>query len=106
MPTSPIGTLISKIQRQLAYSTMNPPTGGPITGPISAGIVTHAMAATNRAFGTDRSRISRPTGSIMAPPAPWMMRLATRNGSVSARPHSTDPRVNTAMAARNTWRVP
>ncbi len=47
MPTSPIGTLMKKIQCQLAKVLMKPPTGGPITGPISAGVVTQAMALTN-----------------------------------------------------------
>ena len=85
---------------------MKPPTGGPMTGPISAGIVTQAMAPISRSFGTLRNNTRRPTGSIIAPPAPCRMRAETRKPSESARPHSTLPSVKTAMAARNTWRVP
>ena len=42
----------------------------------------------------------------MAPPIPCRIRAPTRKPSVSARPHSIEPMVNTAMAARNTVRVP
>jgi hypothetical protein len=38
-PRIPIGMLIRKIQRHENQVTMNPPSGGPITGPISAGTV-------------------------------------------------------------------
>ena len=101
-----MGTLMSKIQRQSAYVTRNPPMGGPPTGPISAGTVSHAIAATSSDLATERSSTSRPTGTIIAPPIPCTMRAATSSHKVSDRPHSTDPTVNTAMAARNTVRVP
>ena len=97
---------MSKIQGQEKWSTMNPPTGGPTTGPISAGADSHAMAATSSDFAAVRSSSRRPTGTIMAPPMPCRMRAPTRNGSVSARPHSTEPKVNTRIAARNTVRAP
>ena len=64
------------------------------------------MAATSSDFGTVRSSTSRPTGTIMAPPMPCNTRAATRKDSDSARPHSTEPTVNTMMAARNTRRAP
>ena len=53
---------------------MKPPSGGPITGPIRAGMVSQASAEISSAFGTVRRMTSRPTGTIMAPPMPWMMR--------------------------------
>ena len=85
---------------------MNPPTGGPSTGPSSAGMLSQVIAATSSWRGVARSSTSRPTGTIIAPPAPCRMRAAIRNPSVSARPHNTDPTVNTASAARNTERLP
>ena len=106
MPRIPIGTLMSKIQRQEKYVTMKPPTGGPITGPSSAGTVSHAIAATSSCLAAVRSSTKRPTGTIIAPPMPCRMRDTTKNHSVSARPHKTEPMVNTAIAARNTVRVP
>ncbi len=85
---------------------MSPPTGGPITGPINAGTLTNDIARTKSDFGTVRSRTSRPTGTISAPPMPWTMRAATRVGSESAKPQPTDPKVNTTIAALNTRRAP
>ena len=70
MPTIPIGILIQKIQRQDAKVVMKPPSGGPITGPMSAGTVSQASAEISSAFGTERKITRRPTGTIMAPPRP------------------------------------
>ena len=85
---------------------MNPPIGGPTTGPISAGVVNQAMAATSSFFATLRNSSSRPTGTIMAPPIPCTILAPTSSGRLCAIPHSTDPTVNTPMAARNTDRDP
>ena len=70
MPTRPIGTLMMKIQCQEAYVVMKPPSGGPQIGPISAGMVTSAMALTRSRLSMLRNRMSRPTGVIIAPPMP------------------------------------
>ena len=86
--------------------TMKPPTGGPSTGPSNAGTVSHAIAATSSVFAAVRSSTRRPTGTIIAPPMPCRMRAHTRNARLSARPHRIEPRVNTAIAARNTVRAP
>ena len=48
-----------------------------MTGPISAGTLTYDIARTRSVFGKLRSRISRPTGTIIAPPIPCTMRAAT-----------------------------
>src|SRR5437870_1184804 len=53
---------------------MKPPTGGPMIGPISAGIVTHAIASTSRCLSIERTSTSLPTGVIIAPPMPCTMR--------------------------------
>ena len=85
---------------------MKPPSGGPITGPIIAGMVSQASAEMSSDFGTVRRMTSRPTGTIMAPPMPWMMRYSTKSGSDWAKPQAAEPSVNMTMAARNTVRAP
>ncbi len=85
---------------------MKPPTGGPSTGPSSAGMVSQAIAATSSVFAAVRSSTSRPTGTIIAPPMPCRMRETTRNARLSDRPHRIEPMVNTTIAARNTVRAP
>ena len=59
---------------------MNPPKGGPSTGPISAGTMSQVMALTISLRSTVRSSTSRPTGTIIAPPMPWRIRAATSEG--------------------------
>ena len=76
-----MGMLIQKIQRQETKVVMKPPSGGPITGPISAGMVSQASAEISSDFGTVRRMTSRPTGTIMAPPMPWTMRNSTKSSS-------------------------
>ena len=49
---------------------MKPPSGGPITGPIKAGMVSQARAEISSDFGTVRRITNRPTGTIIAPPMP------------------------------------
>ena len=100
MAMSPKGTFIQKIQRQPKVSVMKPPTGGPSSGPISAGMVSHASASTSSDFGTERSRMMRPTGTIMAPPMPCRARAATSPPSDPADPQATEPMVNTVIASR------
>ena len=85
---------------------MNPPNGGPITGPISAGTLTYDIARTSSDFGTVRSSTRRPTGTIIAPPMPWRMREATSAASELDRPQAIEPRVKTTIAEPNTRRAP
>ena len=79
---------------------MKPPTGGPITGPTSAGTVTQAMALTSSRLSIERTSTRRPTGVIMAPPMPWTMRAITKSSSEDASAQPIEPSMNTAMAAR------
>src|SRR6516164_2080661 len=60
---------------------MRPPSGGPQIGPISAGMVTSAMALRSRRLSKLRTMINRPTGVIMAPPMPWTIRAKTNCSS-------------------------
>ena len=85
---------------------MKPPTGGPRMGANSVGMPSQAMADTISALGMARSRISRPTGSIIAPPRPWQKRPATRLGRFQASAQPMDDSVNTPMAAANTVLAP
>src|SRR4051812_5391518 len=85
---------------------MKPPSGGPITGPTSAGTVTHAMAFTNALLSMERSSTSRPTGVIMAPPAPCRMRAITKWVTEEDNAQPIEPTMNTAMAIENTARAP
>ena len=75
-PISPTGRLIRKIQCHDAASTSQPPSVGPISGPIRPGMATKLIAARNCSFGKLRSTVSRPTGSSMAPPVPCSTRAA------------------------------
>ena len=53
-----------------------------------------------------RTSVSRPTGTIIAPPQPCRMREATSRWMLLERPHRHDPSVNRPMAEANTRRVP
>ena len=86
--------------------TIKPPSGGPITGPISAGTLTNDIARTSSDFGTVRNSTSRPTGTIKAPPMPCRMRAPTSSGSVVETPQAIEPRVKTTIAKLNTRRAP
>jgi hypothetical protein len=85
---------------------MTPPTSGPSTGPRSAGVVSQAMAPTKSFFGVLRATISRPTGTIIAPPMPCRNRATTKPESEVASVQASDPARNTSTAAANTRRAP
>jgi len=106
MPAIPIGILMRKIQCQVMYVVMKPPSAGPISGPTSAGIVTQTMALISSRRSTVRTRIKRPTGVIIAPPMPWKMRATTKCVSDTDSAQPIDPSMNTAIALRNTMRAP
>src|SRR5713101_8631684 len=85
---------------------MNPPSGGPITGPTSAGTVTQAIAFTSALLSIERSSTSRPTGVIIAPPKPCTMRAITKWVTVEDSAQPIEPTMKTAMAIENTIRAP
>ena len=85
---------------------MKPPSGGPITGPISAGTVTHVIALTSALLSIERSSTSRPTGVIIAPPMPCRMRAITKWVTFCDSAQPIDPIMNTPMAIENTMRAP
>src|ERR1700737_2150766 len=85
---------------------MNPPSGGPITGPTSAGTVTQAIAFTSALLSMERSSTSRPTGVIMAPPTPCRMRAITKWVTEEDSAQPIEPIMKTATAIENTMRAP
>ena len=52
---------------------------GPSIGPISPGIATKLIARISCDFANVRTIVSRPTGTIIAPPQPCKMRNATNS---------------------------
>ena len=70
MASKPNGMFTRKIQRQDATLTIAPPNSGPTMRPSNGGTVNQTMADTISDGGTARNRISRPTGTIIAPPRP------------------------------------
>ena len=85
---------------------MKPPSGGPITGPTSAGTVTQAIAFTSALLSIERSSTSRPTGVIIAPPMPCRMRAITKSVTEDDSAQPIDPAMKTAIAIENTMRGP
>ncbi|MNE11947.1 hypothetical protein D3C80_1047250 [compost metagenome] len=105
-PTIPTGRFIRNIQCQDAYSTRIPPSAGPSNGPTCPGKVTNVIAAMYCARGTIFITVSRPTGTIIAPPTPCNTRDITSSFSVSAWAQNNEPRVNRTMAAKKIFRTP
>jgi hypothetical protein len=53
-----------------------------------------------------RSTTSRPTGTIIAPPAPCRTRVAVSTSRLGAAAHAAEASVNSAIASVNTRRAP
>ena len=78
----------------------------PKIGAISVGMLSQAMAETISRLGITRSRISRPTGSIIAPPRPWQNRPAIKLCRSPASAQATEAAVKTAIDVANTVLAP
>ena len=85
---------------------MKPPATGPSIGPIKPGIATKLIARMSSDFGNVRTSVSRPTGTIIAPPKPCRTRQATSRWMLFEMPQSNEPKVNVPIAHANTRRVP
>ncbi len=57
-------------------------------------------------FSVLRSTIRRPTGTIMAPPAPCSTRATVNSHSVPLAAQTTEASVNATIAQANTMRAP
>ncbi len=75
-------------------------------GPTRPGMATKLMARMSSDLANVRTRVNRPTGTIMAPPQPWRMRQATSPWMLVDMPQRNDPRVKRPIAEANTLRVP
>lgn len=85
---------------------MKPPSGGPITGPISAGIVTQAIALTSALLSIERNSTNRRTGVIIAPPSPCRMRAITKCVIDCESAQPIDPSIKMPTALANTSLAP
>lgn len=85
---------------------MTPPSSGAITGASSAGHTMYDTIRGRSGLATPDIATSRPTGTIIAPPAPCTTRSATRTPRSDAAAQARDARVNSAIAARKTRRAP
>ncbi len=85
---------------------MRPPIGGPRIGPIKAGTRYQFIADTMSCLSTLRRSTRRPTGIIIAPPAPCKSRARTSIVKLGAWAHRTEPPVKIAIAEKNTVRAP
>src|ERR1700754_2803815 len=64
------------------------------------------MARTRSGLAVVRSTTRRPTGTIIAPPAPCSTRVAVSIGRLVASAHPAEATVNITSAAMNTRRAP
>ena len=85
---------------------MKPPAIGPSIGPIKPGMATKLIARMSSDLGNVRTSVSRPTGTIIAPPKPCRTRQATSRWMLFEMPQSNEPSVNVPMAHAKTRRVP
>ena len=99
--TIPIGTLTTKIQRQSSW-TRRPPIGGPsaaATPPTADQMpIASARCSTGKA-GRIRPRV---VGSIIAPPAAWRTRAATRKGIEGATAQRAEAAAKSSRPATKT----
>ncbi len=69
-------------------------------------MATKLIARISSDFPNVRTSVSRPTGTIMAPPHPCRMRHATSKWMLFDIPQRKDPSVKSPIADANTRRVP
>ena len=95
----PIGTLIRKIQCQLATSISQPPRIGPKIGPSSMGTPSTAITRPTRSGPAARVMIVMPTGISMPPPSPWSTRKTVSISMLDAAAHSAEPAAKSSTAS-------
>ena len=97
IPTTPTGTLMKKIQFQLRFSTIRPPTSGPIASAIAETPAQMPIAWPRSRGGNVAVMIDSDAGFISAAPTPWTMRAPMRKPAFGARPQASDEAVKIAM---------
>ena len=83
-----------------------PPSIGPIIGPITVPVPKIAIAVPWRSGGLMRNSVACDSGISPAPAMPWIARKITSWLRLVERPHSAEAVVNTAMQIRNTGLMP
>ena len=95
----PTGRLTRNTARQLNDSVSQPPSVGPMIGPIMMPAPKIAIACPSFSRGLMSSRMACASGTIMAPPTPWITRNSTICSRLVAMPHNTDAAVKLATAS-------
>ena len=89
MASTPIGMLIPKIHRQLAFCTSRPPSTGPMAGASAIGMLMIRLSRTRSFGGKLRYSMAIPTGVISPPPMPCTIRKITNCSTVWASPQAS-----------------
>src|ERR1700733_5014443 len=103
---TPSGTLIRNIQCHDAYVVISPPASGAITGASSPGHTTYDVTRSRSSLAAREITIVRPTGTIIAPPAPCSTRIPTSMPRLTLAAQPIEARVNSAIAVRKITRLP
>ena len=104
--TMPIGTLMKKIQCQLATSISQPPRIGPRIGPSSIGIPMTAITRPTRSGPAALVSIVMPSGMSMPPPSPCSTRKVISAVMFQDNPHRIEPIKNAVSAPMYSRLVP
>ena len=99
MPSTPIGTLMKKIQFQFACSVMRPPTRGPIASAIAETPAQMPIAMPRCRGAKVAVMIERVAGFMRADPTPWTTRAPIKNPPLGASPHASEAPVKMASPA-------
>jgi hypothetical protein len=101
------GTLMAKIQRQLATSISQPPTSGPMTNAIPPHAVHEPIAPPRSSGGKAAMMMASALGVSSAPKTPWSARAAMSTSIVGAiaqtmltTPKPTTPIVKTRRSPK------
>ena len=94
--TTPIGTLMKKIQFQLTCCVNNPPTSGPIARAIAETPAQMPIAVPRCRGGNVAVMIDSVAGFISAPPRPCTTRAPIRKLPLGASPQARLAAVKTA----------
>ena len=104
--TMPIGTLMMKIQCQLATSISQPPRIGPAIGPSSIGTPSTAITRPIRCGPAARVMIVMPSGMSMPPPRPCSTRKLISEPMLQAMAQAMEPSRNRTSASMYRRLVP
>ena len=104
----PTGTLTKKIHCQPKYSVSTPPRSTPTAAPLPATAPQMPNALFRSAPPCRKAAlmIESVAGETIAPPSPCSARNAISHAPLCAKPHISEPNVNSAIPAMKTFRRP